>query len=95
MLYCIHCLDRGDALEQRKKFAPEHRAHMEASQNHGVEIVMAGPLVADDGESMIGSLFIVEAADRAAVVAFNKGDPLNRNGVWRAVEIQAFLRRRG
>jgi hypothetical protein len=43
-------------------------------QGHGVRIVMSGLLEADDGTSMIGSLFLVEAADRATVEKFSQAD---------------------
>ena len=56
---------------------------------------MSGPLVADDGTSMIGSLFVVEAADRAAVEKFNHTDPFHAAGIWENVQITGFLRRQG
>ena len=49
-----------------------HKAFLSDTSPHGVRIVMSGPLVADDGTTMIGSLFLVEAADRATVEAFNQ-----------------------
>ncbi len=56
---------------------------------------MSGPLVSDDGQTMIGSLFLVEAPDRAAVVRFNGADPFAKAGVWRALTISGFFRRQG
>jgi len=60
-----------------------------------VEIVMSGPLVADDGTTMIGSLFLIEAPDRAAVEAFNAADPFKKADIWERVTITGFLRRQG
>ncbi len=54
---------RADAARQHDA----HKAFLSDTSPHGVRIVMSGPLVADDGTSMIGSLFLVEAADRATV----------------------------
>ena len=56
-------------------------------------IVISGPLLADDGETMIGSLFIVDAADRAAVDRFHRDDPFFRANVWQQVEIHPFHKR--
>jgi uncharacterized protein YciI len=58
-------------------------------------MVMSGPLVSDDGETMIGSLMIVEAADRAAMEAFHRADPFYAAGIWEKVSITAFVKRQG
>ena len=44
---------------------------------------------------MIGSLFLVEAANRVAVETFNRADPFHVAGVWQTVTITGFLRRQG
>jgi uncharacterized protein YciI len=36
---------------------------------------MSGPLVSDDGKTMIGSLFLIDAPGRLEVEAFNRADP--------------------
>ena len=46
----------------------------------------AGTLVADDGETPVGSIFI-DAKDRATVGAFTRSDPYHINGVWGTVQI--------
>ena len=56
---------------------------------------MSGPLVADDGQTMIGSLFLIEAPSRAEVEAFNHADPFAAAGIWDKPSITAFLRRQG
>jgi uncharacterized protein YciI len=55
--------------------------------------IQSGPLLADDGTTMIGSLFIVDADDRDAVERFHATDPFFRAGVWGHVEIHPFLKR--
>ena len=44
---------------------------------------------------MIGSLFLVEAPDRAAVERFNRADPFHAAGIWDNVTITRFNRRQG
>jgi hypothetical protein len=95
MLFVIHAMDRKDALTTRAKHYRAHRQHLDESTKHGVTVVSAGPLVADDDETPIGSFFMVDAKDRAAIQAFTQSDPYHVNGVWEAVEIHAYHKKRG
>jgi uncharacterized protein YciI len=95
MLFVIHALDKPGALPTRLAHYDAHKAFLGDTSAYGVKIVMSGPLVADDGEAMIGSMFIVEADGREPVEAFNRADPFHVAGIWERVTITAFLRRRG
>ena len=95
MLFVIHAMDKKDAINTRAKHYKAHRQHLDASEKYGVGVITAGPFVADDNETPIGSLFIIEAKDRAAVKAFTDSDPYHLNGVWDAVEIHAYHKKRG
>jgi len=95
MLFVIHAMDKKDAINTRAKHYKAHRQHLDASEKYGVGVITAGPFVADDNETPIGSLFIIEAKDRAAVKAFTDSDPYHINGVWDAVEIHAYHKKRG
>jgi uncharacterized protein YciI len=95
MLFAIHCLDRKGAAPKREEFYAAHRAHQDNGAAFGVDVVMGGPLVADDGKTALGSLIVVEAQDRAAAEAFNRADPFRKNGVWERVDVNAYLKRRG
>jgi uncharacterized protein len=87
MLFAIHCLDKPDALPQRLAHHAAHRAYLQEGRAH---LVVAGPLVSDDGETMIGSLFLVDVPSRAEAEAFNAQDPFNRAGIWGQVIIRRF-----
>ena len=95
MFFVIHATDKPDALQTRAKFYRVHRVHLEEGDRHGVKVLMAGPLVADDGETPVGSLFVIEANDRAAVDAFTRSDPYHVNGVWQNVDIHYFNKKIG
>jgi len=95
MLFVIHAMDKKDAINTRAKHYKAHRQHLDASEKYGVGVITAGPFVADDNETPIGSLFIIEAKDRAAVKAFTDSDPYHINGVWDALEIHAYHKKRG
>jgi uncharacterized protein len=87
MQFAIYCLDKANNLDKRMANRP---AHLEYLKPFMSQIRLAGPLLAEDGETMIGSLFILEAADKAAAEAFSAGDPYRKNGVFESVSIRPF-----
>jgi uncharacterized protein len=95
MLFAIHAVDRPGALEKRLSHYDAHKAFLSDTSRFAVKIVMSGPLVADDGQTMIGSLFLVEGADRTAVETFHEADPFFAASIWEKVTITGFLRRQG
>jgi Uncharacterized protein conserved in bacteria len=95
MLFVIHALDKAGALDKRLANYDAHKAFLADTSGYGVRIVMSGPLVADDGTTMIGSLFIIEAPDRETVERFNKADPFYNAGIWERITITGFIRRQG
>ncbi len=92
-LFAVHALDKPGALPLRLDLYAAHRTFLEGAE-HGVKLVMSGPLQSDDGETMIGSLFIIDAPDRDTLVAFTKADPFS-DGVWGEIRITRFHRRNG
>lgn len=95
MLFVIHALDRAGALPIRQANYDAHKTFLSDTTPYNVKIVMSGPLTADDGQTMIGSLFLVEAASRADVEKFHHADPFFAAGIWEKVSVTAFLRRQG
>jgi uncharacterized protein len=75
MFFVIHCLDRPGALPTRLDHYESHKVYLSSA---AVNIVISGPLLADDGETMIGSLFVIDAADRTAVDSFHRDVPCFR-----------------
>lgn len=94
MHFVIHAIDKPNIIDTRAKHYRSHRVHLDESGKHGVQILTAGPLVAEDGETPVGSLFVVEAQDRAAVDAFTRTDPYQVNGVWQTVDVHYYRRKR-
>ena len=95
MLFAIHAIDRVGALPARLAKLDAHKAFLADTSGFGVDILMSGPLVADEGQTMIGSLFLIDARSRSEVEAFNRADPLFDAGIWETVRITGFLRRQG
>jgi uncharacterized protein len=94
MHFVIHAVDKLGIIETRAKHFRAHRLHLDESRKHGVEIFTAGPLVDEDGETPVGSLFILEAESRAAIDAFTDSDPYHVNRVWEHVEVHYYRKKR-
>jgi uncharacterized protein YciI len=88
MLFLIHCTQRPDGQAIRDTHYDAHRAYLQAS---AVDIKLAGPMVEDNGQKRIGSVFIVDVPGRAEAEAFSTGDPFTRHGLFERVIITRFL----
>ena len=91
MLFAMHAIDAPDAA--RPRYCDDHKAHLKRAPDYGVKLVIGGPLVGVDGQSVVGSLMVFEAGDRASVERYNADDPFWKNGVWSTVHIAQFDRR--
>jgi uncharacterized protein YciI len=87
MLYAIYCTDNPDHLQTRLDNRP---AHVEYLKRFAGQHVCTGPLLSDDGQRMVGSLLVMEFADRKAAEEFAVGDPYARAGLFRSVAITPF-----
>jgi uncharacterized protein len=95
MLFVIHAIDRDGVIDVRLAHYDAHKAFVSDVAAFDVQVAMSGPLVSDDGATVIGSLYIVEAPNREAVVRFNRADPFYAAGIWESISISAFIRRQG
>ena len=77
-------LDRADGLETRLANRP---AHLDFLKAHPDRIKIGGPLLAPDGERMIGSMLIVEAGDEAEARALLAEDPYAKAGLFQEVSV--------
>jgi uncharacterized protein len=94
MHFVVHAVDRPDALPLRAKFYRDHRIHLDQAGAREVTVTTAGTLVAADGETPVGSLFVLEARDRAIIDAFTASDPYQINGVWQRVDVHYYNKKR-
>ncbi len=95
MLFVIHAIDHSGGILARAKFYRAHRIHLDQAAQYDVDVVTAGTLVADDGETPVGSIFVIDAKDRPAADAFVRSDPYHVNDVWETVQIHAYNKKRG
>ena len=94
MLYAIHCLDHANALSIRLENYDAHREYLNATET---DIVLAGPVTADDRSTPIGSVMIISVNNQEEAALFNQGDPFYRLNIWdkASIRIQPFIKRRG
>lgn len=85
MHFMLVAKDKADALQTRLDTRAAHIDYVRAS---GV-VAAGGPLLDDAGE-MIGSMLILDVADRAAAEEFAAGDPYAQAGVFESVEITGW-----
>jgi uncharacterized protein YciI len=83
MQFMAYCLDKPGALEIRMANRP---MHVEYLTSYNDKLLFAGPLL-DDKEAMIGSLLVLDVADRAAMDAFLKNDPYAKAGLFQSVTV--------
>ena len=88
MIYALICTDKPDSLAIRKANRPEHLAYLESL---GETLVLAGPFTAEDGETMNGSLVVVEASSLEAARKIAAGDPFAKAGLFANVDIRPWL----
>jgi uncharacterized protein YciI len=67
---------------------PAHKAYLGAVADR---IAFAGPLVADDGVAMIGSLLVIDFQSREAVMAWLADEPFTKAGLYAGTEVHAFV----
>lgn len=90
MHYIVHCLDHTGAVALRLAHYDAHKAYLASKP---INILVSGPLLADDNETMIGSLFLVEAGSREDVQRFSDADPFRAADLWARIDIHPFLKR--
>ena len=95
MLFVVHATDKSDGMAKRAKFYRAHRIHLDQAKEYDVDVVTAGTLLANDGETPVGSIFVIDAKDRNATDAFTRSDPYHVNEVWGAVQIHGYSMKRG
>ena len=87
MQFVLFCEDKAGAEPVRLATREAHLAYVGKTSDM---IRLAGPMLSEDGKQMCGSMFILEADNREAVVAFNKADPYTSAGLWERVTIRGF-----
>lgn len=83
-MFVVHCKDKPGALQIRLDNRAAHLDHLKANMAH---VVMAGPVQTDDRTGMVGSVLILDFADRAALDDFLGRDPYAQAGLFESVTV--------
>lgn len=84
MLFALRFTDRTDRPDLRHSLMEAHLAWL---NQHRESVLVAGSLRQEPDDSPLGALWVVEAADRAAVEALFATDPFFVSGLRQTVEI--------
>ena len=87
MLYVLFCEDKPDSEELR---LANRASHLDYVGTKTEMIKLAGPMLSDDSQHMVGSLFLVEAESIEAVQDLNSQDPYTLAGLFGNVAIHPF-----
>jgi uncharacterized protein len=86
-MFVVHCKDKPNALQIRLDTRERHLAYLKANLD---VLTMAGPVLDEAGQSPVGSVLVVNVADRAALDAFLAGDPYAQAGLFDSVTVLPF-----
>jgi uncharacterized protein YciI len=85
-MYVIIAFDKPDSEALRLENRADHVAYVLAQDG----VKTAGPFTSDDGETMTGTLLLLDVATRQEAQAFVDNDPYNKAGLFEAVEISRW-----
>jgi uncharacterized protein YciI len=86
-LFVFHGLDRADGLEVRKE---TRAAHLTWIDQLAPRVKIGGPMLAEDGQTPVGSMLVVEAETLDAAKALFAADPYARAGLWQSTSVRPF-----
>ncbi len=89
MLYILYNEDRPDGLAIREETRDAHLAYLE---RHKDKLVLGGGLLSEDGQTRLGSVFIINVPDRKAAEAFSADEPFRKAGLFRTTKITRMRR---
>ena len=87
MLFALLCKDKPDHIQVRLDNRPDHVAFLKRLNEAGT-LKIAGPFLGDDGKP-VGSLVVIEAADKAEAARIGSDDPYAKAGLFERVDIKA------
>jgi uncharacterized protein YciI len=92
MQFVVFALDKPGALKLRLEVLDAHRHFLDtAPADHGVKVLLSGPLTKEDGSTMRGSFFLLEAERQENIEEMFANDPLQAAGVWSEWHISAVM----
>jgi uncharacterized protein YciI len=91
MLYSVYCVDAENTHALREQHLVAHRAYLDLFRD---KIFFSGPLQSDDAATALGSLFILNVADRAEAEAYIFNEVFYKAGIFASVTIRRMRKGR-
>ena len=85
--FVVYLLDKTGMGELREKVRP---LHLEFIKNLGSQVKAGGPLLADDGETKVGGMYILEASDLASARKTAERDPYFTSGLAESMDVRMW-----
>ncbi|MBY0431789.1 MAG: YciI family protein [Rhodospirillales bacterium] len=86
-MYVVYCVDKPNHLPVRLANRDAHLAHARANLDR---ILIAGPMLTEDGTGMVGSMFVFTMDSREEVERHMAEDPYVKAGLFESVLIRPF-----
>jgi len=90
MLYILYC--RDDPAVSTHLRATHKEAHLAYLAKYAGLIVLGGAMLAEDGDTRVGSTLVLNVQSRADAEAFSVNEPFRRAGLYESVEITRMRR---
>jgi uncharacterized protein YciI len=90
MLFSFYNLDNVGTAGRRSELLSAHRAYL---SRFAANMAFAGPLLAEDHETIAGSLLVLEFPSLKAAQDFIEAEPYTRAGIYASVQIREFRNR--
>lgn len=87
MHFVVFCIDKPGHQQVRLDNRP---AHLEFLKANADKIVTAGPMQTDDGQGMVGSMLVLDVADRKAAEDFAKADPYAKANLFESTRVMRW-----
>jgi uncharacterized protein len=87
MLFFIHCIDKPDHTHVRKATREAHLAYLDEFKD---SFFAVGPTLSEDGETMTGSVILMDFSDRKACISFTENDPYNKAELFENVVVHRW-----
>lgn len=86
-LFTLYCIDKPGHQQVR---LDNRAAHLDYAKQWADKTLTGGPLLSADGDSMVGSLLVIDFEDAAAAEAFCANDPYAKAGLFESVTVRPF-----
>jgi uncharacterized protein YciI len=87
MLFALICTDKPNSTAVRMEARPRHLAYIQSRMS---DVKIAGPFVSEDGQTMMGSMLILDLPDIDAARTFAAADPYTQAGLFSNVDIRPW-----